>query len=538
MPNNVHHARGTKVCVAPDGRSARAGLAILEGGGNAFDAVVAAGFMEAVVEPHNCGIGGYGGVGIGYSVRDATVFALDANTVAPALAFPGLFPIIPGRDPNNYRFPNDRHRIGALAVGVPGVLGGLCALHARHGRLPLKAIMQPAIEMALEGPVLTGGRRKTWLELKKAAGDPIDSKLAELAARSGDAPLPMPLLAETLRAIAELGPKHFYEGTLGRRIADFVQSQNGILRRGDLAAFQPLWPEPVEYQTGPHRLMTAPPATGGLSSLQMIAILERLRSANQLGHAGGAAWFEGFLETLKVVWEHRLTRLADPPAMHRSLRDELSTETLQRMTEETQRGLRSPRKGQIIAPDPLLGTAHLSAADSQGNLIAWTQTHGGGFGSKVMVAGTEIVLGHGMCRFEPRSGWVNSLAAGKRPLHNMGPVLVLRDGKPFAAVGAAGGRTIVNNVAAVAFHLAFDGMEPDKAVEAPRLQCETIEPARLEVKAGKEVADALRKRGHEVTEVQRDPGVANAIQKVPAGWIAAAETRSSSAGAFGAGPPT
>src|SRR5262249_56545930 len=108
-------------------------------------------------------------------------------------------------------------------------------------------------------------------------------------------------------------------------------------------------------------------------------------------------------------------------------------------------GLAHPGAGRLIAPDPLRGTSHVAAADADGNLVAWTQTHGGGFGSGVMVKGTGVVLGHGMCRFEPRPGWANSVAPGKRPLHNMSPLIAVKDGKAVLALGATGGRADVHH---------------------------------------------------------------------------------------------
>src|SRR5215212_8664568 len=120
--------RGAALCVSTSREAAEAGAAILRRGGNAFDAAAAAGFMEAVVSPHNCGIGGYGATGIGFLAAGARVVAIDANAVAPARATPGMFPVIPTRDPNNYRLPDARHKQGPLSVAVPGVLGGLLRL--------------------------------------------------------------------------------------------------------------------------------------------------------------------------------------------------------------------------------------------------------------------------------------------------------------------------------------------------------------------------------------------------------------------------
>ena len=188
-------------------------------------------------------------------------------------------------------------------------------------------------------------------------------------------------------------------------------------------------------------------------------------------------------------------------------------------------GLKKPSPGKLIAPDPLRGTVHLLAADAAGNVVSWTQTHGGGFGSRVLVPGTGIVLGHGMCRFEPRPGWVNSVGSGKRPLHNMCPVLGLRDGKPVMAAGAAGGRTIVNNSGALLINRLVSGLNAVDSVTAPRVQCESLEPVALEETIDDGVVDSLRTRGHLVKTVPRDAGTAHLLVRSQDQWQGAAEPR-------------
>ena len=127
--------RGPAVCVAGRRAAAEAGAATLRQGGNAFDAVAAAGFVEAVVAPSSCGIGGYAASGVGFLAGPERLVSLDANAVAPASARADMFPVVPGRDPNDYRLPDARHRVGPLSVAVPGVLGGLLTLVETWGRL-------------------------------------------------------------------------------------------------------------------------------------------------------------------------------------------------------------------------------------------------------------------------------------------------------------------------------------------------------------------------------------------------------------------
>ena len=232
-----------------------------------------------------------------------------------------------------------------------------------------------------------------------------------------------------------------------------------------------------------------------------------------------------------MAWQERLMRLADPPAMAVSPRDLLAPGHIDELLEQVLKGLAHPGPGRLVAPDPLRDTVHLATADAAGNLVSWTQTHGAGFGSMVMVPGTGIVLGHGMSRFELRPGWVNSIAPGRRPLHNMSPVIAIADGQAALAVGASGGRTIVNNSAALLINRLILGLDPGPAVAAPRLQCETIEPAVIESAAGIECLATLRAHGHALKVVPRDAGKAYLIAREGGSWVGVAEPRSDSSAA-------
>jgi gamma-glutamyltranspeptidase/glutathione hydrolase len=499
-------------------------------GGNAFDAAVAAGFVEAVVSPFNCGIGGYAATGVGYLAATGRVVALDANAVAPAAAGPRMFPVVPARDPNGYRLADDRHRHGPFSVAVPGVLGGLLTMLDTWGTLARKTVMAPAIRVAREGVPLIPPHAHTWRTIEaRAEGRP--------APDFGDPPklVPMPRLADTLEAIADEGPDVFYAGRIGRAIADHVRKLGGLLTPDDMADYRARVVEPVSVEVRGHTLATPPPASGGLTSLQIVALFDRLERRGKVWPAGDPRGFEAFLEAAKVAWEERLTRLGDPPAMAVAPRDLLTSDHLDRLFERVLEGLAHPGPGRVIAPDPLKGTVHQAAADAAGNVVCWTQTHGGGFGSMVMVPGTGVVLGHGMSRFEPRPGWVNSIAPGKRPLHNMAPVVATAGGRAALAVGASGGRTIVNNSATLLINRLILGLDPGDAVAAPRLQCETAEPAVIESAAGAECLATLRARGHALTEVPRDAGNAYLIARDGVSWVGVPEPRLAGSAAVGAG---
>jgi gamma-glutamyltranspeptidase/glutathione hydrolase len=431
-----------------------------------------------------------------------------------------MFPTLPGKEPNDFRLPDAKHKTGPLSVAVPGVLGGLLTMLEKWGSLDRRTVMAPAIRMAREGLALDAATALAWLKMQAAAeGRPAPDR--------ADVPeiVSIAELAETLEAIADEGQALFYSGRLGQAIADHVGKLGGILTREDMAAYVAPIVEPVSVEVRGHSLATPPPASGGLTTLQTAARCDRLERWGKAGPADSPAAFEALLEIDKVVWQERLTTLGDPTAMAGPPQALLAKSHLDELLDRVLAGLANPKPGRIVAPDPLRGTIHLAAADAEGNVVAWTQTHGGGFGSGIMVPKTGIVLGHGMCRFDPRPGWVNSIAPGKRPLHNMAPVIAVKGGRAVLAVGASGGRTIVNNSAALTIGCLIHGKDAIQALASPRLQCETIEPAGIEVSAGKECLAALRARGHMLKEAKLDPGAAHLIARDGDAWLGAAEPR-------------
>jgi gamma-glutamyltranspeptidase/glutathione hydrolase len=503
---SAKRAFGAAVCVAGRRESAEAGLSMLRAGGNAFDAVVAAGFMEAVIAPHMCGIGGYGGACIAYHAGEKRLVALDADAVAPSAAAATMFPVLPGRGRDPYAFPDARHKTGAFSIAVPGVLGGLLTMLESWGKLDRKTVIAPAIRRAREGVALSKELAHTWLASEAASeGRKTPSKEAAPGI------IRFRALADTLEAIAEEGQALFYSGRIGSAIAGHVQRLGGMLTREDMANYRVLPVEPLTVRLGSMQIATPPPPSGGLSVLQMAALFDRLQRERKAGPPWSAREYHTLLEIDKVVWRERLTTLADPPAMALPPAELLTDHHMEALLARVLEGMKNPDEGNIIAPDPLKGTSHIAAGDPDGNLVSWTQTHGGGFGSGVMVKGTGVVLGHGMCRFEPRPGWANSIAPGKRPLHNMCPVVAMYGSIPVLAIGGAGGRTIVNNVAAVTIGMLVQKLPLPEVLLGPRLQCETHEPALLERARGSDVIESVRALGHEVLETTKDAGTVHVV---------------------------
>lgn len=497
--------------VGPHPATADAGLEMLRLGGNAFDAAVAAAFTEGVVQPAHNGIAGYGGAAVGYLAAERRLVCVDYNTEAPAAAHAEMFPIEP--TPRAYRVPGGGHKQGALSVGVPAIVAGLEEIHRSWGTLPLDRILGPAIRAARGGWACNTATfnhiRNHMPALSQSFPD-----TAALILESGEVTQPGDRmtnrpLAELLERWAGAGLRDFYEGETAARIVDAVRRAGGILAPDDLRAYRPRHVEPLSVEYCGARVHTPPLTSGGVTTLQTLRVLDGFDlTVNPPGTAG---FYHLWIEVMKACWRRRLTRCGDPGFGAVPDAEQLTETTVRELRSEVEAGLRDPQPGERVAPDPIACTSHICAADTAGNVVSLTQTHGAPFGSWLSVPGTGLILAHGMSRFEPRPGWANSIAPRKRPLHNMSPILVTRHDRPWAAYGTPGGRTIVNNQAVFSACLLALGMDMASTLALPRVHCEEAEPAKLEAAAGEGVLAEVRSLGHQVDPVERSGGPAHGI---------------------------
>ena len=495
------HKRDYGTVVGPHPRTAKAGLEMLLAGGNAVDAAVAAAFAEGVVEPSHNGIAGYGGCVLIYRRKTQDVVAIDYNTAAPAAASEDMFTIEAAPDvPAGYRVPGRVNVHGPLSIGVPGVVAGLCLALEQFGSLPLADVLCPAINSARYGYAANSANRggiagnaERWKQ--------EFPETARVFLKNGKPPkkgetLTNPELARTLETVAEGGHAAFYEGKIAETIANHIQELGGCLTVADLKNYRPFITQPYEIRYRGYSVYTAPLGAGGLTTLQMLRLVEEFDMAEM----PVAERFHIFAEAMKVCWPERLRRFGDPAFVDIDIAAELSDDFIATLSEKLKVGLESPQPGEVVYYEPMNCTSHISTADAEGNMVSLTQTHGGGFGSMVTVPGTGLLFGHGVGRFDPRPGLANAIGPGKRPLHNMAPFLALRDdGLPFATYGIPGGRTIPNNQLSISVSLMNLQAPIQMALDAPRLHTDGAEPIQVESRAGEETLAALRKLGHEVT---------------------------------------
>lgn len=459
-------------------KGAEVGMQILKEGGNAIDAIVAAALTACVHAPNQCGIGGYGGHMV-LRLSSGKITCIDFNTTAP-----------PGATAETY---------GWRAAGVPGTLAGLQLALDRYGTRAFKTVVAPATALAengfplsrIEGPI---GQRITQLK-----NDPAS---ARLYFPEGDTWRNADLAKMLARLARENSVRDFYEGETAGKIADAFAKNGGLVTRKDLASYQAVETPALRMTWKDSIFHTAPVPAGGITVLQAFGILKELPAKDLTDRM--------LLETMRFAWQERLEKIGDGAPT-----DELlSRDYCRRAAERVQGGIASVSRSRAHR-----GTVHLNAADADGNVVALTLTHGNAFGACVTVEGLGLTLGHGMSRFEADPKHPNGPAAGKRPLTNMCPTIVIRGDRPVLALGATGGRLIVNTVFHVLRHFTA-GRDLQEAIRAPRWHTEGGMELRLEERW----PDAGRKQfaaaGYDVK-----PGgaaVARAIAPQPDGTWAAA----------------
>jgi gamma-glutamyltranspeptidase/glutathione hydrolase len=465
--------------------ASRAALAMLDQGGNAVDAAVAAAFVLAVVAPYHTGLGG-GGFALWFNSESGKTRALDFREVAPDGASRNMF-IRDGKP------VADLSRDGALSVAVPGAVAGLLELHAKGGKLKREVVLAPAIHAAHDGFLVTPQyQRLATQRLECLRSFPEATRLYLRPGARGVAVVPplgerirQPELARTLEAIARHGSVAFYSGAVARSITETVDRGGGVLTRQDLTRYQPRWREPLETRYRGHRILTMPlPSAGGVTLVQVLGMLELLRPEGWDFHDPEALHL--YVESLRRSFFDRANSLGDPAFVEVPLAQLLSHEHLEKMAHSIDplHATLSSSLGTPPGPPPSADkhTTHLSVIDSQGNALAMTTTHNYLFGSCVVTPGTGVLLNDEMDDFAAAplapnvyglvQGESNTVASGKIPLSSMTPTLVFQKDAPEKirlVVGSPGGSTIPTSVIQVISNVIDSHMDVVRAVGAGRI---------------------------------------------------------------------
>jgi gamma-glutamyltranspeptidase/glutathione hydrolase len=504
------------------------GRDVLRQGGNAVDAAVATGFAMAVVDPEAGNIGGGGFM----LVRQASgeVFLLDYRERAPAAASRDMFLGPDGE-------PTDKSRIGHLAAGVPGSVAGMLEAHRRFGRLPLSALIEPAIRLASEGFLLDSMRsQRIRSDSAKLVRFPASARifLADGRVPAVGERLVQRDLARTLTAIRDQGTDGFYRGWVADSLVAEMQRGGGLVTHADLAAYRAVWRDPVAVPYRGHTVIGAPPVSSG--GITLGVMLNVLQAGGPVPAFGSADMLHLYAETMRRGFVMRNRHVADP-AYH-------AVPMAWLLSPSVGDSLRRTIDPAEATPTPALATpgtgstTHYSIVDGEGMAVATTTTINDLYGCGVTVSGAGFLLNDEMDDFNtapnrPNSwglvqGSPNNVEPGKRPLSNMTPTMVLDpEGRLLLVLGSRGGPTIITQVLQVVVNVIDHRMGLVDAVGAPRVHHQAL-PDLLRVDRGgfaPEVMDSVRALGHELTE-QTPGGDIEAIMRTAAGWIGVSDPRS------------
>ncbi|MFN2421162.1 MAG: gamma-glutamyltransferase [Gemmatimonadota bacterium] len=495
---------GHAMVVSAERNASEAGLEVIRRGGSAVDAAIATHFALAVTHPSAGNLGGGGFL----VFRDAQgrVFSYDYREKAPLGATRDMYV-------RNGEVVDSLSVVGGLAAGVPGSVAGMWLVHRKHGTLPWKDLIQPAVELAERGfaidPTLAGAIRG---DRERLARDPAAREVFFPGGRTletGDT-LRQTQLARTLRLVAEGGPDVFYRGEIADSIVRATRVAGGIITREDLASYEAVERAPVTFEYRGHTIHAmAPPSSGGLT---MKLILDQIETFDMKAYPfHSAASVHRIVESMRRAFAVRNALMGDPDfaTIPDSIRTDLFAERLA-ATIDTLRATPSAEVAFGAAPAPGGGdqTTHFSIVDDQGNAVASTTTLNDGFGNRVMAAGfllndemDDFTIAPGVPnQYGLVQGEANAIEPGKRMLSAMTPTIVEVDGELRYVVGTPGGPTIITTVAQVLIHLLDYGMTMAEAVDAKRLHHQHLpDVVRVEPFGfSQDTVDRLTAMGHEV----------------------------------------
>jgi gamma-glutamyltranspeptidase/glutathione hydrolase len=521
----------TSTCIARNGMvaagnilAAQAGIEVLKTGGNAFDAAIAVSMAMGVVEPFASGIGG-GGFAILYNAREQKTYMLDFREMAPAKAAPDMYKL-----DEQGRIANRASSLGFFAVAVPGTVRGMEELHKRFGTVKWDALLQPAIDYADKGAPVTRHLRASYMDAAESFSLSPSRRFLEAVFSDDGLPKEIgdtfrnPELAESLRKIAKGGADVFYTGDIGKAIVREFEKPGATnwITMADLENFHATWREPIRGTYRGYTIITSPPpSSGGTTLLEILNILEGYDLA-AMGHLS-ADQIHYYIEAQRLAYADRNRYLADPAFTNVPVSGLID----KAYAREQRRRIDPSKDLGVVQPGNPQGyesgnTTSFSVADKDGNVITVTQTINGYFGAGVVPEGTGILLNDEMADFVPDPSSVNAPGPGKRPLSSITPTLLLKDGKPFATLGAPGGQRIITAVGTVILNLVDFGMDIAKAVDAPRLHNGNGKGTAIESRTPADVVKQLSDRGHQMqptSDYDRGMGSVQGIMYLPDGRI-------------------
>ncbi|HZG09679.1 MAG TPA: gamma-glutamyltransferase [Allosphingosinicella sp.] len=541
-PAAASASAGPGMVSAADPRAAQAGREILDAGGSAADAALATLVALTVVEPQSSGIGG-GGFLVYHDEGSGRTSSFDGREQAPMAAGPDWF-----FGPDNKPMGGREAVPGGRSVGVPGNIRMMAMAHGRHGKLPWKRLFDPAIRLARDGFAVTPRFHRSLTSVKDLAASTPWGRATYYGADGAPKPVGTlvknPELAAFLEQVAARGPEWFYTGPNADAL---VRTVNGAARnpsrmtKGDLASYDAKERAPVCGAYRQYRICgMGPPSSGGTTVYAILKQLERF-DMGRMGRDDPAAWHL-MAESMRLAYADRELYIADPDHVTVPVAGLFDAGYLRQRSELIRTGRAIPKVAAGTPPGAMLiapgvdrevpSTSHLVAVDKAGNVASLTSTIEGPFGSGLTVNGYFLnneLTDFSLAPVVNGLTVANQVEPGKRPRSSMAPTIVYGpDGEVRIAVGAAGGPTIIAQVAKTLIAVLDWNMSAQDAIALPVIMG-VGDSVRIERGSALEaMAPRLRAMGHNV--VLTEPTFkANAIERVGGRWAGAADPRSEGA---------
>jgi gamma-glutamyltranspeptidase / glutathione hydrolase len=529
--------------VAQEKIAARIGADVLRRGGNAVDAAVATGFAMAVTYPRAGNIGGGGFMVIHSRDRNEDV-AIDYRETAPAATTSEIFLGADGK-------PDiAKSRDSALGIGVPGTVAGLAAALDKYGsgNFTLADLVKPGIALATDGTEITDDSADTLPDWhKRLARWPASAKIFSRAdgtsLREGDR-LVQTDLAATLSAIAEQGPRGFYEGPVAEKLVKAIGDAGGIMTLDDLKSYRPVIRAPVRGTYRGYDIISMPqPSSGGVVLLEILNILEGFPIHDM--KQGSAPSLHVMIEAMKRAYADRARYLGDPAFVKAPIATLISKDYAAKQRASIDLDHATPWTDALAATPPHEGdnTTHFSVVDSRGNAVSNTYTMNYSYGVGLIAEGTGVLLNNELDDFTAAPGASNAYGLvgfeanlpgpGKRPLSSMSPTIVMKDGKAVLVTGSPGGSRIISAVLQIIVDVLDYDMDVAAAVAAPRLHHQWLpDEVRIERGFADDTLAGLKARGHRLIE-PLGYSSANSIAVTANGLLGAPDPRTRGAEAAG-----
>ncbi len=452
--------------------ASKIGVEIMQKGGNAFDAMVATELALAVAYPYAGNLGG-GGFMV-YRKANGEIGSLDYREKAPLAAHKTMFldkegNVIKGKSTES-----------PLAIGVPGTIAGVFAVHKKLGSLPMSEILKPVIALAEKGVVVTRKQERRLNDYREEIIKVNGTNTLFAKPFKEKDTIKYPALAATLKRIAKNGRDEFYKGQTAKTLVQYLQQKGGIITMKDLKQYEAKWRTPLSFQYKDLKIISMPPPSSGGICLAEIFKMIAPFDLSKMGHNSTES-IQVIVEAERRAYADRSHYLGDPDFVKIPIKALLADDYLQqRMSTFSfeKATLSSEIKEGKVNYNESTETTHYSIVDVAGNAVAATTTLNDGYGSKYHCDALGFFLNNEMDDFSAKPGTpnmfglvgneANSIAPGKRMLSSMTPTIVEKNGELFMVVGSPGGSTIITSVLQTILNVYEYKMNMQKAVNAPR----------------------------------------------------------------------